>query len=122
MTTNCYICQAALGTVEHADDMGVNALRPGRPYCSKCSGCDRVEPDDRCDACYADALGHQTDGLFIRVMADSRWATALISAQTLYSSVLRKILADGCATTQAEDTHNVNNNNNTNNKETHTCS
>lgn len=53
-TYPCHCCDRPCdGT--HADDA------PVRYYCDKCSGCDRLPGDERCDKCWVKAQ-HRHDG------------------------------------------------------------
>ena len=44
----CSTCGDELRVIQHYD------VSPIRYYCGKCSGCDRLEIDERCDKCYED--------------------------------------------------------------------
>lgn len=44
----CVTCGDKLHFILHYD------VAPLRHYCGACSGCDKVEPDDRCDKCFDD--------------------------------------------------------------------
>lgn len=42
----CVTCGDKLSFILHYD------VAPLRHYCGGCSGCDKAEPDDRCDKCF----------------------------------------------------------------------